>query len=142
MATRVILGGRVAWASGRLSRPAPTLPRRKDGSVLEDERVDPSSPDSPYRAGVPAYDAADELEYRAVRQGALNPLEGWRTADFWLARWKTDWPTLRTFVQRGWLDAAVEEQSAVKRFRCRDENRVIAALAVDTKLTVRKGKRR
>jgi hypothetical protein len=78
------------------------------------------------------YDQAEELEYRAVRIGALDPTQGWRTADFWLARWKTDWKTLRTLVQRGWVDAAIEEQSATKRFRCRDENRVIALLTAPT----------
>lgn len=127
----------MAWASRDYRPKRDTTPRRRDGSIIDDERVDPLSADSPFRAGSPFYDQADELEYRAVRQGALNPVEGWRTADFWIARWKTDWPTMRTLVQRGWLDAAIEEQSAVKRFRCRDEHRVIAALATDTKLRVK-----
>ena len=96
----------------------------------------------PYRSGTAYYDQAEGLEYRAVRIGALDPRQGWRTADFWLARWQTDWPTLVTLVQRGWLDAAIEEQSATKRFRCRDEARVIAALAVDTKLRVKMKRRR
>ena len=125
MPSRVILRGHTAWVSRDYRAPVDRTPRRRDGSVIDDARVQPDSPDSPYRAGVAYYDADDEVEYRAVRARALDPREGWRTADFWLDRWKADWKALKTLIEKGWLDAAIEEGSATKRFRCRDEARVI-----------------
>lgn len=144
MSTRVILRGQAMWAS-RDYRPAlDRTPRRRDGSVIDDERVLPDSPDSPFRAGVPYYDADDVIEYRAVRAQALDPRSGWRTADFWLDRWSTEWKTLRALVERGWLDAAIEEGTATKRFRCRDESRVLESLkpAKETPRDHRRGLRR
>ena len=128
MASRVILRGQTVWVSRDYRKPLDRTPRRADGTIIDDERVLPGSPDSPFRAGVPYYDADDEVEYRAVRARALDPREGWRTAEFWIDRWKTDWRGLKTLVEKGWLDAAIEEGSATKRFRCRDQARVLSWL--------------
>lgn len=134
MPSRVIMRGQTAWASRDYRPLGPDrLPRRRDGSVIEDERIQRDSPDSPFRAGVPYYDADDEMEYRAVSSKTLDPAQGWRTSDFWVARWSTDWRSMRVLVEKGWLDAAIEHGSAVKRFRCRDEHRVLKWLADETR---------
>lgn len=125
MAQRMLLYGRVVIQSKDWPQATDSLPRNKAGEII-DVRVDPGSPDSPFRAGAPFYDKADEITYRVVRVGGTAPLDGWRSADFWIKRWELDWPRLRILVEKGWLDAAMEEGSAVRRFRCRDEHRVLA----------------
>lgn len=128
MATRILIQGRTSFASADYRPPRRVLhPTTKDGKLLEDTRVDPAS--KPFRAGSPYYDADDGIEYRAVGPAAIDLQQGWRTAGFWLDRWNTDWTALRRMVDFGWLDAAIEVGGATKRFRCRDERRVLEWLA-------------
>jgi hypothetical protein len=131
MPTRIFIGGQAAWTSGDYEDPRrrlikPVFPARRDGALLRDQRVEPSAATTPFLAGVPYYDPDDGIEYRAVQPRALDLRQGWRTAEFWLDRWGVDWKTLRTFFDRGWLDAAIETGGATKRFRCRDEESVLA----------------
>jgi hypothetical protein len=74
---------------------------------------------SPYRVGVPWYDEADGVTYRVLVR--LDPMEGWAGAEFWRARWGIGYPVIYTFVNAGYVDAAMEEGTGTKRYRCRDE---------------------
>lgn len=99
---------------------------RRDGLPCDGTPIPPDSPDSPYRAGEPYFDDAEDVVYRIVSH--INVAEGWGTAAFWMKRWSCYYTDLLILVRRGWLDAAIEEGSAVKRYRCRDESRVRAYL--------------
>lgn len=100
---------------------------RRDELPCDGTPIPPGSPDSPYRAGEPYFDEAEDVVYRIVSR--INVAEGWGTAAFWMKRWACYYVDLLSLVRKGWLDAAMEEGSAVKRFRCRDERRVLASLA-------------
>jgi len=100
---------------------------RRDNLPCDGTPIPFDSPDSPYRAGEPYFDETEDVVYRIVSK--INIAEGWGTADFWIRRWACYYIDLLSFVRKGWLDAAIEEGSAVKRFRCRDEHRVRLALA-------------
>lgn len=99
---------------------------RPDGRKCDGTPIPASSADSPYRAGIPFVDTHDDVVYRVVHR--LNISEGWGTAHFWMKRWGCMYSDILGFVRLGWLDAAIEEGSSVKRFRCRDEHRVLASL--------------
>lgn len=139
MSTRMLIRGRPVLVSKDWQEPHDSSPRNRAGEIM-DVRVEPHSPDAPFRAGTIFHDKAEDLVYRVIRNGGCSVLEGWRSAAFWIDRWKTDWATLKTLVEKGWLDAAMEEGSAVGRFRCRDEHRVLAWLK-DEK-AVRRDRRR
>ena len=125
MASRVILNGREVWHSHDWKVPVVAPPvHPKTGEPMPDALVRPGTPDSPFRAGVPRYDSDDDLTYRIVSPKVLDPRQGWATAGFWLERWKCSWAQLKTLVEMAWVDAAIEQNSAIKRFRCRDETRV------------------
>jgi len=100
---------------------------RRDGQPCDGTPIPADSPDSPFRAGEPYEDEAEDVVYRVVSR--LNIAEGWGTAAFWVRRWSCSYVDLLSYVRMGWVDAAIEEGSSVKRFRCRDELRVRAALA-------------
>ena len=99
----------------------------EDGSKYDPGAIPPDSPASPYRAGVPFHDKADGITYRVV--GALDRNEGWMLASFWTHRYDIPIEVLFHFVERGWIDAAFEVSSPVKRFRCRDESKIVQWLA-------------
>jgi hypothetical protein len=99
---------------------------RRDNLPCDGTPIPADSPDSPFRAGEPYHDEAEDVVYRIVSR--INVAEGWGTASFWMQRWHCYYVDLLGFVRKGWLDAAIEEGSAVKRFRCRDELRVRAEL--------------
>lgn len=145
MTTRILRNGKQIFASrdfrpGRVAafaKPAPadTNPDGSIGAYV----IPPDAPQSPFRAGVPYFDADDNIHYRVVR--ALDPKEGWATAGFWMARWGCTFKELCYFVERGWLDAALEEKSPTKRYRCRDERPIIAHVAaVKARLQVPKSR--
>lgn len=125
MATRTIIDGRLRWSNTRPnSHKLPAQPEVENGAVVDD-RIPPNSPRSPYRAGTPYYDVVQDIEYRVVGSGILDPRQGWATAAFWVKRWKISYKQLVQLVQRGMLDAAMEQSSDVRRFRCRDERSVL-----------------
>lgn len=126
MPTRIVIGGRTVAASPNYQpRPLRFMPKR-DLEVLADPRV--RAEEAPYREGLPFFDAEDGVEYRSVGAATLDPRGGWRTAEFWIERWSIDWSTLRRFKDLGMIDAAIERGGALKRFRCRDERKVLAWL--------------
>lgn len=127
MPSKIVIGNKIVVASRDYVAPRRVLaPTTRNGEIIEDAgRILPTSADSPFRAGSPYYDADDDLTYRSVHARVCDVLQGWRTAEFWLVRWAIEWRTLRDLVQRGWVDAAIEVDTATKRFRCRDERRVL-----------------
>lgn len=136
MGSRVVLGGRTLVASRdwRPFRPGMLL-RDRHGNLIE--TIPPESPRSPYRAGVPWLDPEEGITYRVVGRWVLDPRQGWATADFWLKRWRCDFATLREAVQRGFLDAALAQDSAHRRYRCRDESAVLAWLGAPSTVRAR-----
>lgn len=128
MGTRVTIRGQTVHSRG-MPEPGAEVPRNRFGERITDFRIEPSSPDAPFRAGVPFDDPEDGITYRVVRAGGLPPLDGWRSARFWVERWSIKWTHIRLLVEKGWLDAAIEEGSAIRLYRCRDEHRVLAWVA-------------
>ncbi len=106
--------------------PPSAVNERSDGLPCDGTPIPPDSPDSPFRVGAPYYDEHEDIHYRVLQR--INVAEGWGTAAFWLKRWGCYFPELLKLVRMGWLDAAFEAGSAVKRYRCRDEVRVLAWL--------------
>lgn len=135
MSSRIVWNGRTLWAS-RDYRPYRPMPvgRTKTGEVVSPAPIPADSPDSPFRAGVPYTDPEDKITYRVVAK--LDLREGWGTAAFWMARYHVTWDVLVEWVERGWLDAAMEQGSPTKRFRCRDEGRLLAYLDVNPGLVL------
>ena len=128
MPTAVIIGGRVQWANFRpKTKPTDWGGRDRNGARIDPVPIADSNRRAPWRAGVPIFDRQDQLEYRCVGRGVLNPLEGWATAGFWQKRWGISRAALLELARRGWIDAAAEEGSAIRRFRCRDERMVKAS---------------
>jgi hypothetical protein len=101
------------------------LDTNRHATEQADERVQPHSADSPFRLGTPYHDVSEDVIYRVVREVAVDPMQGWRTATFWLTRWKMPFQDFLVVIRHGWLDAAMVEGSAAKRYRCRDELRVL-----------------
>lgn len=132
MSTRVISRGRQIYASRDYRPPRSTpLDLNKDGEPINTHAIPAHSPESPFRAGVPYIDPEDEfkLVYRIVQK--LDLAEGWGTADFWMRRYHVEFKTLAEWVARGWMDAAIEQGSPTKRYRCRDESKLLTYLDVN-----------
>lgn len=128
MPSAIVIGGRVHWANFRLkTKPVDWGGRDRNGARLEAAPIADTHRKAPWRAGVPIFDRQDQLEYRCVGRGVLSPLEGWATAGFWMKRWGISRMALLELARRGWIDAAAEEGSAIRRFRVRDERMVKAS---------------
>lgn len=67
-------------------------------------------------------DREEGIAYRIVVR--LDATDGWAPTSFWQSRWDVDHKAICSFVERGWLDAAIEVSSQVRRYRCRDEGLV------------------
>jgi len=78
------------------------------------------SPESPFRSGVAARDRIEGIMYRIVRR--LDPTDGWASTEFWQDRYKVRHRDIVLFVEMGYLDAAIEEGSQIRRYRCRNES--------------------
>lgn len=101
--------------------PRLSVPRNRVGDVaLSAAAIGPEDAMSPFRAGVPWFDELDDVTYRVVVR--LNPLDGWASSEFWQRRWGMPHRSVCEMSSAGWLDAAMEEGTAAKRYRCRDEH--------------------
>ncbi len=128
MSSRMVANGRVIHMSRDLyvrRKPhSAALPRGPAGEPVPSAfPIAPNSPRSIFRAGVALKDREEGCTYRCVKH--LDPLEGWAPTEFWQKRWKVDHKAVIAYVESGLLDAAVEEGSQVRRFRCRDEWRLL-----------------
>lgn len=128
VSTRAFIGGAVVmegWGT-RTTRPPEPPP------VLADGRPAPVAPTPgpalPQEVGLPFEDGELGITFRVVRK--LDLREGWGTAGFWMARYRAPWEAVAEWVRRGWLDAAVEAGSPTRRYRLRDEAKVLAWLGV------------
>ncbi len=131
MPARIVIKGRSVWGSPELrqrerarARQHQSLPLGRkgtphEGQVLSPAGVPADSPASPYRAGIAFECPEDRVTYRIVLR--LDPREGWATSDFWQERWRCRHVDVLRLVERGLLDAAMEQGSQVRRYRCRDE---------------------
>jgi hypothetical protein len=126
MPARILIRGQVAVRTGDWTRPvAAPVPRNKAGEVLSGQPIAPSSPESPFREGLPFYDKDEDLTYRVIAK--INVSEGWGTSSFWIRRWHAPHTLLVKACQMGLLDAAIDPEG-VRRYRCRDELRTRAWL--------------
>ncbi len=125
------------WGT-RAPTPHAPVPVLADGRMAPVEAIaSPTPPD----AGLPFEDTELGITFRVVRR--LDLREGWGTAGFWMERYKVPWEAVAEWVRRGWLDAAVEMGSPTRRYRLRDEQRVLAWLGVaGARVPVGKGKGR
>lgn len=149
MATRIVLRNRVAMIGrgpdqhARMSesaRAAGALPmNRARDTVINTQAIPPDSPESPFRDGHAWRCPDDQLTYRVVQ--SIDISAGWGTAAFWMTRYGVTFLFVREWVERGWLDAAIEQGTPTKRYRCRDERRIYEALWVlhDTKNSLKPG---
>lgn len=142
MVSRIIVHGRTAWASPTFRVPPRTRnPTKASGEPIKDFRIEPNSPDAPFRIGSPYFDPEEQIEYRVVRPEILQPSDGWGTADFWCTRWLATFDFLKKMISKGWVDAAIEAGTRVRRYRCRDEQRVLGELSAPQKIEKRRTKR-
>lgn len=128
MPTRLVVRGRTAWRSGDLrlvdwSRGVPTRGRGEDKEVVDcASAISADAPDSPAR-GTHWRDRETGVAYQVLAHCA--PEQGWASSEFWERRWRVDAKAILRFVERGLMDAAVEEGSDVRRYRCRSERAVL-----------------
>lgn len=124
MSARIILGGRVVWSTVR--RAPPVEPYNPAEYVNDDERAAARAARELERAtptvGVPFVDHDEQVTYRVLAH--LDPAQGWALADTVLGWYSIAYHELLDFVRRGFVDAAVERGSAVKRFRVLDPGRI------------------
>ena len=142
MATRVVQGGRVLYASPdwrrrpESVRAVGAVARGPGGGPLDSRPVTaaPAAPkyEDTYRE--------DGLVYRVVSR--LDLREGWATAAFWCARWRCSWEVLAWLVSRGWLEGAMEAGSPTRRYLCRDELAVLAWLGAHPEARATPAKKR
>jgi len=139
MGTRIYLDGKPVWANlnsyleaQRAPRPSPVNTRRtRRGAPVKIDCTAAISPDpgsvvaQRFTAGVPFYDTKEQLTYRVVH--SLNPLEGWAPIGLWRARWNLTHMEVIYLARDGLLDAVIEAGSQVRRYRCRDEYRVVTS---------------
>lgn len=129
MPTRMKINGRVVTANRsyverpKLTPASKALPRDREGRPVDLAPIPAQSAQSPYRAGVAVRDSEEGATYRMVKH--LDPREGWATTMFWQERWNIAHADVLRLVEVGLLDAAIEEGSQVRRFRCRDEHAVL-----------------
>lgn len=145
MATRMIVNGRI-FMLDRKSAMAPKYPTEHDRALAQmptrvtrartaegkterreeilDTTAIPPHVERPRLMQHPD----DGLTYRVVRKLRIQE-EGWATAHFWMERYgltnfagDKGYQFIREWVHRGWLEAAMEEGSPTKRFRCLDEH--------------------
>jgi hypothetical protein len=118
---RVVVNGRT-WFTNQPPQPKASraLPRDRLGDPVDcAQAIPPTSAQSPFVAGVTLVDKEEGLSYRCVTR--LDYLDGWGVTAFWQKRWDVDHKAIVAFASAGLLDAAVEAQSQVRRYRCRDE---------------------
>lgn len=131
MASRIVVGNKEFWRTPG-ARDEKFVPleasRDRNGNLFDPTPIPPSSPRSPFRAGVPYDDPETGIRFRVVGPGRLPAAEGWAPAKYWLTRYGISLGQLRDLCDRGFLDAAVEERSPTRRYRCRDEGPVKAHL--------------
>jgi hypothetical protein len=133
----MVLGGRVAWADAgsrqalhEVRRAREAVPRGREGSALRDDAgqspargIPGDSPASPFQAGIGWHCKEERLVYRVVAH--LNPADCWAATKFWQQRWNVHHWTVLILAREGLLDAAIEQHSQVRRFRCRNEAAVL-----------------
>ena len=131
MASRIVLEGETYAANPTFAlvrRPEVPLDR-DDKPLVLGKPVAPDDPRSPFRAGEAWTCPEDGVTYRVVPDLRLEPHDGWGAMRFWKARWRCTAQDVLYMVERGILDAAIEEGCAVKRYRCRDEQRALDEVA-------------
>ena len=116
-----------AVALGELERTS-TAGREAWGEATGALAIPPSSPRSPFQAGTGYYCREDRLTYRVLQQ--FDPAEGWATAAFWKERWRITYGGLLQLAREGLVDALLIEGSQIRRYRCRDEARVLRSEVV------------
>jgi hypothetical protein len=137
MATRVVVKGRVYWQDQE-ARQAQKLARAHVKAVPLDRDKRPLCQCStgrvceihvqrkrtpPFRAGVPWTDEYEHVTYRVLPH--LDPREGWVSSEFLQARWFVTHKEILQLARHGLIDAALAENSQVRRYRARDEAAVL-----------------
>lgn len=122
MSSRLVIGGRPVIVTGR-AKPVQwsrLLPRDREGRPVDAATaVQPLPAKSEVAPGLTLVDREEGVTYRCLQR--LDPEDGWATTSFWQARWKCTHAAVLAAAMAGYLDAAVEVGSQVRRYRCRDE---------------------
>lgn len=126
MPGRIVVRNRVAV--GARVREAPAAEYNKADPAYFTRAIPPDHPSSPYREGVPVHDPEDDVVYRRVSRAAVRADPTWVRLGFWTQRWGCRPADVHDFCRRGLVDAAYEDGTHAKLFRCRDERAVQAAL--------------
>ncbi len=96
----------------------------------------PASPASPFRDGTGYFCREDRLTYRVL--ASFDPTQGWAPAQFWKDRWLITYGGLLQLAREGLVDAILLEGSQIRRYRCRDEARVLRSAVVVKEALARK----
>jgi len=130
LTTRLIYRGRIIWANQRPEKPP----------VFNDPAKDEPSAVAPIRSGITWFDPEDKLYYRVVSQGRLSGSEGWGEVAFWTNKYlKTTWPRFRELVLEGYFDAAMEENTLIRKYRALDISKSLARLETFSKKAKKPG---
>lgn len=140
MGSSIVIGGRAYYRSAEAREVERTrrrregaTPRGRDGELMAGESspalaIPASSPLSPFRSGTGYLCPTDRVVYRVVAE--LDMTSGWATTEFFQRRWLVPHAGVLGLVRAGLLDAALLEGSSVRRYRCRDEARVLRSQVV------------
>ena len=126
MPTRILIRNEVRYRSRNYQTAPASMPPHaaREGAACVMETIPAHSTQSQFREGEAWTCPQDGITYRVVGRGRLKPADGWGRMEFWLDRYRAMTDDIEILIERGLLDAAIEAQSPVKRYRCRDEERV------------------
>lgn len=82
----------------------------------------PDVVDDQLRAGIPYKCKDDRVTYLVIQR--CDPLQRWASTMFWQQHLRVPHTGLLRLVRAGFVDAAIEVASRVRRYRCRDERKM------------------
>lgn len=151
MGTRIVIGGRVQWATPDHIRAE--MRKRADRRIedpLTDDGVAPA--DRPENKYIPISDPRpmpaalggtikddDGIVFRIVSK--LNLQEGWCLASQLMQHYRVPYAVIIDWALKGLVDPVMEHRSPTKRFRVRDDDRCRKSAAA-WKASQKKGRQR
>jgi hypothetical protein len=118
------VGGRTAVVSRntpkRVHRASEALNLDSHGDPVDvASAIPPTYPPSAYQLGVTFRDRDENVDYRVLKR--LTPADGWASAQFWHRRWQCNASDFLEILRAGYMLAAIEEGSTVRRYLCLNE---------------------
>jgi hypothetical protein len=125
MPSKITIRGRNYYSRGYDSRHTnqAVRPTQRGGEPLNvTTPIAPQEVDKTLRAGIPYTCPTEKVTYRVIKN--CDPRERWASSEFWQNHLKVGHRGLLRLLKLGWFDAAIEEGSQARRYRCRDERKM------------------